>query len=497
MKLEILTLEKVYTVLREDGKDAGSLLDILQEEGIFIAAPCGGRGSCGRCRVRVCEAEDGNGPETSIPPDREERNIFSEAELAAGWRLACRLYPAGDMRIELESSRDAEMEILGVKGFSGGAGFQAGVSRETIVAIDIGTTTLAMALAEKESGRVLDTYLSVNHQRSFGADVMSRLQAVMEGKQEQLTESIRRDLKEGIRELISKNGITPERIVIAGNTTMLHLLMGYPCAGLGSYPFTPYSVEAVETTEEKLFSGKGGISEEREAEPDSEIPTGRPDSSLAVSLLPGISAFVGADMIADMLVCGMEEKKESMLLLDLGTNAEMAADCGGRLFVTSAAAGPAFEGGRFRYASDAVEALYDLRRSGQMDETGLLSGEYEGEITQKDIRELQLAKAAVRTGIEILLRNCGCAPEAVDRVYLAGGFGQGMDLQKAADIGLIPDCFVEKTEILGNGSLEGALYYGRKESAKRRAKELAGRAEEIVLAKEEGFQEIYFSHMGF
>lgn len=388
------------------------------------------------------------------------------------------------------------------------------------IAIDLGTTTLALALVALGEGNILDNYTALNPQRIYGADVISRIKASNEGKQELLSKLIRDELRKGIVYLLDSQEIQAEslaKITISGNTTMIHLLMGYSCEGLGSHPFTPVNLGFINTFSDDLLDL---------------------DYSIPVRILPGISAFVGADITGGLMVCDIDRKDKPCLFIDLGTNGEMALGNRERGLVTSTAAGPAFEAGniscgvgsvsgaichvsiedgRISYdtindkpaigicGTGVIELVSELLKEGIIDSTGLLIDPYFDKgyeiaglkFTQKDIRELQLAKSAIRSGVDILVRRFGISYDKIDKVYIAGGFGYHLDTDKAINIGLLPKALKNKTRAVGNTSLSGAIEAMRDSDADRRLSHIVSTAEEIHLANEEDFNDLFVGFMSF
>ena len=225
--------------------------------------------------------------------------------------------------------------------------------------------------------------------------------------------------------------------------------------------------------------------------------------------MPGISAFVGADITAGHLACGFAECEdgECRLFIDLGTNGEMAIGRGDRLICTAAAAGPAFEGGAGVNVpgTDMIALLAEMLEGGVIDETGLLkepffdTGWQKGElrITQQDIRGLQMAKAAVCAGVELLMEAMGTDASRIDKVFLAGGFGYFLDVEKAARIGLFPPQLAGRVTAVGNTSLLGACLYGGEESLRKKAEAMCRRAEVLNLAELPGFEQKYLERLNF
>ncbi len=490
-----------------------SILDIFQREGIYLPAACGGTGKCGKCKVKILQ---GQARALEI-----EEGFFSQEELADGMRLACLTIPKNDMTLQVVSDTEDDFEVLGMEG-SGKVEGSCGI------AIDIGTTTIAVSLVQRKEQKVIDTVTTVNHQRSFGGDVISRIQAANEGDLDKLTKSIRKDLYESIVKVIEKYNYPFKDlcgITIAGNTTMGHLLMGFSCETLGVSPFTPVDISAIETDTKTLFSDFGL------------------EESIKVSLVPGITTYVGADIVAGMLTTGFDQSEEINVLIDLGTNGEMAIGNKDKILVTSTAAGPAFEGGNISCGvggikgaissvtiqeekatvttignaapvgicgTGVVETVYELVKEELVDEAGGLEEDYFDDgfclamdlennpitFTQKDVREIQLAKSAIRAGLETLIGQYGIGFDQIHKVYLAGGFGYKMDAKKATGIGMFPEELLPKIEAIGNSSLKGAVDYMKEENVAR-CDQIVQLSTEISLAMDKTFNELYMEYMYF
>lgn len=386
------------------------------------------------------------------------------------------------------------------------------------ISIDLGTTTLAF----------LDnrgcSFTAQNHQSAFGADVISRIKAAMEGQLPLLSSIIKKDLSQGIKTLLQRSDIRQDSdfpIVIAANTTMVHLLMGYSCQGLSSYPFSPASLELIELPgkELSLFG--------------------------SVTLLPGASAFIGGDILSGLFSLKAHTWEKPCLLLDLGTNGEMVLGTGERLFSASAAAGPALEGGGIscglggikgavcHFSMDKspafqtiaygrpigicgtgiVDITAELLSHGLMDKTGLLAEPYFSQgfpvtqafgnfkpltLTQADIRQVQMAKAAVCTGIQLLCKEAGISFSQIGSVFLAGGLGCEINLKNAASIGLFPKELLPKIQTAGNTSLSGATAYASNPAAaSRHIKKIRNSITCLELANLPEFQDLYISNLNF
>ena len=497
-------------------KDGQSLMEGLIEAGYQFSAACGGKGRCGKCRVQLLEGK--------VPATAEDESVFSEKELAQGWRLSCRMYPKEDIKVGFALNDESRFEVLG-----GETAVAQGGEMESAydVAVDIGTTTIAMELIGCDSGQVLGTAAFINSQRVYGADVITRIKASMDGKKEELQKHIRQDLGRGLKELAEKAGIRLadiRKVIISGNTTMGHLLMGYDCDSLGVFPFTPVNIDFIRGAAEEILGIEGTKAE--------------------AVLLPGISTYVGGDIVSGLYACGFDREEEICMLIDLGTNGEMGIGNREKMLVTSTAAGPAFEGGNISWGAGSVagaicsvkingtdveyktiqeeapmgicgtgvvETVAELVKEELVDEMGSLDEDYfddgfplaktpdgrEIVFTQQDVREIQLAKAAIRAGVETLVLRYGITKEQVKKVYVAGGFGYKLDKEKAIAIGMLPEEFADKIETVGNSSLAGARQYLRDVAGEERLSKIVEKSEEIGLSTDKDFNEFYMDGMMF
>lgn len=495
-------------------KGQGSLLEqILQKKAYGSLGLCGGRGACGRCRVRFLSA--------APLPSAADRRFFSPEELREGWRLACMAKPVIDCSVELhfaseesvsEKSASEESEEIEAKGIipdivtwtdpapqamtatqtgrgetaNGKAKLAeteetAGAAKRLCCVIDLGTTTVAMQLVNKITGDILYTHTFINPQRAYGIDVMARIANAVNMRSERMQEVLLTELENGLS-ILQKAG-KPENIIISGNTTMEHLLLGYPVDGLGTAPFTPFSLDAAHID---LFG----------------YPT---------LCLPGISAFVGADIVSGIYACHMAEREELSLLIDLGTNGEIAIGNKDRIICTAAAAGSAFEGEISAQAlgTDITAIAHDMLKAQVMDQNGLLAEPWFTEgwqaeieraktvcIRQQDIRSLQLAKAAICVGTGLLLDRMA-AWDGIAHVYLAGGFGYYLDVKKAVGIGLIPAVLEDKCRAVGNTSLAGAIRCAREKHSEEMLRHIVQISEAVNLAQQPEFESRYIAAMAF
>jgi uncharacterized 2Fe-2S/4Fe-4S cluster protein (DUF4445 family) len=468
-----------------------------------VEFPCGGHGRCRGCRVRILT---GGAPWTA-----EEEQILTRAELDDGWRLACRSRASGDVTLEIRQWEAAILADHSSFRFRPGEGLG--------IAVDLGTTTLAAQLLDLATGDVLAVRTGLNPQAAYGGDVMSRVQYALapdgQAKLEQLIRNGIDDLIQGLT-AAAGGGRDIRDVVIVGNTVMHHLFCGVDIAPLAHYPFEPQR-DGLEILE----SGSLGW----------EIP-GNP----TVRFLPCLGGFVGSDILAGIIASGMHESAELVALIDLGTNGEIVLGNRERMLCASTAAGPAFEGARIRMgmqaatgAISAVEISGDIHRcrvlgggpargicgSGLVDAvaaglkigTILPNGRFAAGLQewtlapnvvlyQSDIRELQLAKAAIAAATHLLLLRWQAERADVRRVYLAGAFGNYVDRMSARRIGLIDFPF-HIVEPAGNTALLGAkmaLCNSERTddfAASRR------RIRHVPLAADPLFEEAFVDCMGF
>lgn len=470
-----------------------------------MSMPCGGNHTCGKCRVWV---EGGVEP----PGERELALLGGSTEQ----RLACFARVTGDCQVRTASAggqqiaanyRPDEMPLSPIYDAPYGA------------AVDIGTTTVAAYLFSRNSAQPLAVGSEINRQRSYGADVLSRIAYCNEHTVAPLRDVIREQLDGMLTGLCRKAGIPPEALgglCVTGNTTMLHLLAGLEPETLALAPFTAVS----------LFGD--------------ELPLPLPRFPGLRAYLPRcISAYVGADITCCILASGIASRRETVLLVDIGTNGEMALRTPEGLVCTSTAAGPAFEGagissgmsardgavssvwvqdGQVRWRTIGGGAAAGLCGSGLIDgvaallETGVLASsgrmdpQYHGAaplgdsgvtITQGDVRQLQLAKGAIRGGMDALLHRCGVPYEALERILLCGGFGSYMNVRSAQAIGLIPPGMAERTVVLGNAAGIGAGYILQSAGRRTESVRIAELAEAIDLSTDSYFKKRYVEVMQF
>ena len=481
------------------------LSDALARANVSTSWPCGGLGRCGKCRVKARGALS--------EPDVQERQLLSAEELAAGVRLACRTYVLGDCKAEAAVSSGEE---IATRGAGRVAAVRPAFSRYG-AAVDLGTTTLAARIYDA-SGRLLASGGRMNPQSRFGADVISRIQASMDGARGELAACVREGIAALLAELCEKAGLSPAELdgaVIAGNTAMLYLLTASAPDALSRAPFEADRLFGEETDAAALA-----------------LPLGE---GARVYLPRCISAFVGADITAAITSSGLCRSDKTQLLADVGTNGEMALWHGGKLRCCSTAAGPAFEGAGLSMGmqgadgaidhrtvedgelcahviggkdakgvcgSGVVDALACLLDLEALDETGLLDGDptpLSGDVslTQKDVRMIQLAKSAVCAGMYTLVERASLTTDDVSELLVAGGFGSYLDLGSAGKIGLIPLSIVPRTRVIGNASLDGASMLLLDKALRAESEAMANAAETVDLSTDPVFMEQYTEGMFF
>lgn len=547
--------QRITINLNTDSKttDKTTILEYCRSHGIAgIETPCGGKGTCGKCKVTVIKPyyKDVLACQTKIC-DGMEIIVGKKESTGTGTGTAGQdIQTASNARYSID--KEDSMVVL-TNGGSISEKFNEHVNRnvvlneDTLAACDIGTTTVVCYLIDKETGQIISTRSGANPQRSFGADVLSRIDAAARaddndkanGGLQMMQTQIVSLLNGWISEMLTECGRTKvRRFSVAGNTVMCHLLMGISPEKLGKAPFMP----------DEYFG--------REFNP---LDIGLENCQTMI-IFPAVSGFVGGDITAGMMET--VNCNELTLYLDIGTNGEMALGKGDRYVCCATAAGPAFEGAqielgmpaskgavdkvwlegrRIKYSvigndrpvglcgSGLIDALAVLLKAGIIDENGtILSGqelpilfrsyvfEVEAEetaqstepslavhiapgvyIMQEDIRKLQLAKGAIAAGIEVLFKEYGCKPCDLDVLTFAGGFGNYIDKASAAAIGLFPPELLDKAKEVGNAAGNGAVSAALSQEAWERALEISGDMRYIELASYPHFDEMYVEHMNF
>jgi len=408
------------------------------------------------------------------------------------------------------------------------------------LAIDLGTTKIAGYLVDLSNGQTLATKGLMNPQISHGEDIITRISGAVHSEEE------RKEIQKLAAEAISQIGADlcaevkagPDEIleaVVVGNTAMHHLFLGLPVRQLAVSPFVPAVSQALDIKARSL-----GLNFAPGA---------------YVHLLPNIAGFVGADHVSMVLATGVASKKGPIIALDIGTNTEVSLVHNGNIFATSCASGPAFEGGHIKYGMRAAEgaierlqiidgkvqyqtigntppvgicgsgildALAQLYLSGAIDDGGRLSadhphvrtqrgqrefvlvsrGERGGQpaitITQHDIRELQLAKAAIRSGIQVLMETSGVTDEEIKQVIIAGAFGTYISVASALEIGMLPSLPLGRFVQSGNSAGMGAKLSLISVRQRAKAQAISSKVHYVELASSPGFQQTFMqaSYLG-
>jgi uncharacterized 2Fe-2S/4Fe-4S cluster protein (DUF4445 family) len=569
--------------------------------GLPIESTCGGRGTCGKCKVQVLAGE------VEIAP--ADRRWFDETELAQGWRLACEaaLYadaechvPAlmrvpkaatmglsrfvllepnvhkihlvlptptlDDVRSDVERLREAldaegyglvadlrslrhlpialrmaDYDVTAVLCGEHLVAVEPGDTTDVAygVAVDVGTTTVVATLMDLRTGTAAAVSSNLNGQAPFGADVISRIARTRmdETAAAELQRTVVETIDGLLTDVYAASGVAREHVyemVVAGNATMLHLLLGVDAHAISVAPFVPAFREPLDLPVAAL-----GVDIH---------PEGR------VQILPSIGAYVGADIVAGIQATGLTREPELRLFVDVGTNGEIVLGNADRVLASAAPAGPTFEGGHVKHGmraadgaiegvifadgevrlqvigdepprgicgSGLIDAVAQLRLAGLLDGSGRLARadevpdhplagrlvEEDGvrgfrlaegiTLTQRDIRELQSAKGAIATGIAALMDLMGVTPEDLHQVLLAGSFGTYIDAQSARVIGLVPPVPVERITAAGNAAGEGAKMALLSFREREMAFDLLRRVEYVELSGRPGFNEAFIGSVGF
>ncbi len=528
----------------------------LLRAGIMLETPCGSRGKCRKCRVRVTGGD--------WPVTQAERDQLSEAELEEGHRLSCQQVVRGDGSVAVVPELLVSSAKTGISRLAAGDApadpwyerrLRAPGGRALGLALDVGTTTVVASLLDLDSGEELAGLSTPNPQGGFGGDLMSRLSYALGGQaaRDELQGLVIDAVNDLVTRLCRRAGCRPEHILTAavvGNTAMHHLFLGLPVEDLAVAPYVPARTEAMELRPSQIGTGLGL------------------HPLATVYALPNVAGFVCADAVAVMLASGLDEpSSEVRMIADIGTNGEISVAgpsprAGGRHRVVccSAPAGPAFEGGEIsqgmRAGPGAVESVRVLRDaagrpvdlevgvmgqraargicgSGLLDaiaaavESGLLdpggrvaSGRGlealapglaarvtddgralrlgdEVLLTQKDVRALQLAKGAIRSGMEVAMREFGVGPGDLRVLWLAGAFGNYLHPEAALGTGLVPPLALARVQPVGNAAAQGCKLALLSARARQRAEALGRLAEHVDLATHPEFEAIFFAALNF
>ena len=448
--------------------DGTLLSDFLIKSGEKLPHLCGGKGTCKKCLVLV------NGKE----------------------ELSCQYEIKSDIDVVLPENDDIFSET--------GANESGENTENCCYCLDIGTTTLALALVSLDKKEIIKVKTATNPQRAFGGDVLTRIEYCNNNDVSELQTC----LINKINEMIDDIGVsTANTMYVSGNTTMLHIFFGVDPSSMGVSPYTPIFIESKEINANEI-----GIKNIKK-----------------VISLPCISAFVGADLVAGINCALFPENNKYNLLVDLGTNAEIVLYNKNELYCTSAAAGPCFEGANITCGMSATDgAIYSYSNSGSyetinntqpkgicgtglidiiavllekgiIDETGYMDCEEyfianNIKITQKDIRQFQLAKSAVYSGLTAILREKEVSFKTIENLFISGGFSAKINIENAVKTGLLPRELKDKIIVLNNSSLLGSVKYA---CNKNDLSFYLKNAEYIDLSMNENFSNLFIENMEF
>ncbi len=500
MEYKITLLPKRDTIVCKKGQ---TLSDALALANYYLPASCGGKGTCGKCKVKLISGE----VEGQIPDEN-------------GFILSCKAKIKEDVTVYFNQQSGGGLTQFEEE--KGSNEVFKGAKEGLGVALDIGTTTLGACLVDLQSGKTLKKISALNPQSVCGADVLSRINACESGKLSLLQSLIIDKTKELINLLA--NGEKVKELYLSANTTMLHLFLGVNPESIGKYPFTPVF------TCGKTLSGKElGLPVEK------------------VCLLASASAYVGSDITAGVLALDQSDKKQISILVDVGTNGEIVLAKNGVLYATSTAAGPALEGAciecgiggvngaidGFFIKNDAISfstiedkkpvgicgsGLIDLiallRSEDIIDETGAFNYDSESRfisalkddrfyltediyLSQKDIRQFQLAKSAICAGIETMLIEKDVDIKDIQSLYIAGGLGFYMNIENACNVGLLPKDLQKVAKVVGNTSLSGVKLCLIDDNAFEKVQNIANSLQIVELSFSKVFQDKYVENMMF
>jgi len=543
------TIHLISEKLEISAETGQTVLEALIGAGIFLRTDCGGKGSCGKCRVKLVAGT----AERAAAPDESEIKMLAPSDLSDGVRLACKLEISGDISLEIPATSRLSAEVA-QKGLptlfdklSGLKSPHAGGPDAYGLAVDLGTTTIAVYLCNLSTAAVTASTSARNPQTLFGDDVMSRISAIrldpaLLARQQKMAVKA---IEWGITSLCGSTRIDPAKIktmVVVGNSTMIHIFAGENPSSIGVFPYTPQFV-----TEKTLRAAMLGFRFNPEAQ---------------VRTLPLITGFIGADIVSAALVSELSQAEPGTMLVDVGTNGEIMYLGKDGLCATSCATGPAFEGAAISHGMHAVSGAIDAVRidpnSGKvvcsviqqnssrpkkpagLCGTGVISTVaelYHGGLilkdgafnrqadcpylrldgnqswefivvpaedtqdgravafTQKDVRAIQLAKGALRTGIDLLCREAGRQFPA--KLLVAGAFGSFINKKDALKIGMFPRIPEENIDVVGNAAGAGAIMALFDENMVARANELSRSTRVLDLSTHPDFQEAFINSLAF
>jgi uncharacterized 2Fe-2S/4Fe-4S cluster protein (DUF4445 family) len=588
-----------------------SILDALKQQEVYLVSSCGGKGTCGKCRVKVLEGDAG----------AEAYGKLTAEEQKVGLVLACRSFPKGDLALEIPEtsrlvvgdkiavSRASELAGLlesfnvdikplvktidlrlppptihdnigdlerlrrtldehGITGVRFSHAFAKSLaaalrqpewevtlgyadytgSPEAIyispheekrgygIAVDIGTTTVVVYIVDLGTGKALDAGSTYNSQMRHGDDVITRIVYATEGEGlSELRKAVLSDINDLIEVILKKHDIKREDVkaaAVSGNTTMSHLFWGLDPGYIREEPYIP-TLNAFPMWR----AGTAGLKINRQA---------------PVYTMSCVASYVGGDIVSGVLASRMYHKKEVSLFMDIGTNGEIAIGNNEWLVTAACSAGPCFEGSGIKHGmrategaieavkinsdtlepditivgnsapmgicgSGMIDAMGEMFLNGVVDQKGKFLKEaktsriregqegleyvlHKGEsmdvtLTEVDIENILRAKAAIYAGVSLLLKEVGLTVEDVEKIYIAGGFGNYLNVERAIILGMLPDLPLERFSFLGNTSVAGAYLSLLSGDLRREAEEIAARMTYIELSVSRGFMDEYMSSM--
>lgn len=497
----------------ETGK---SLMEICLENSWPLDHSCQGYGQCGKCKLKILEGNPG-----VISSD--EKKILRQEEIDDRIRLACCVFPKENLTIETSAVEEKIAVLV--------QGYLPSFTRDDLdglgAAVDIGTTTVAACLVDLSTGEILAKSSMSNPQRKYGQDVMSRIAFEYEQEQSGI-DLLQASIVEGLNDLLTEMTVSLGclvsdilQITVAANTTMLHLLLGVDARSLGRAPYQPVftSMQELPASEVGLHIAPNGI----------------------LTCLPSVSAYIGADIVAGVGITELAAKKGHVLFLDIGTNGEMALSTNGRLLCCSCAAGPALEGMNIscgmRGVAGAIQdlsispneiildvignvtpvglcgsgilaAVRELLTSGIVKKTGtfqkidgvrelVLSEAPLVKVTSSDVRQVQLAKGALLSGVMALLSKAGLTPADLDQVLVAGQFGSYIPARSFTITGILPMELEEKITYVGNTSMSGAYAALLSGKIRTQMEEISEKMDDLELSALEGYDRLFAKCMTF
>lgn len=524
-------IQDLTTGKKVECKTGELLLAVLQREKIYVNNACNGKGTCGKCKVTIVNGE-------ASPMSEHEAGMLTTEEINSGVRLACMTEVTADITVKTQNDTTA-MKVLSA-GYIPEFEKDEGLTGYGI-AIDIGTTTVALSLVRLSDGEIVGKAAGMNSQRAFGQDVLTRITYEMEAGEQGITDlqkAVVDSTNQAVRTMCAEAKVEVSEIVaysIAGNCTMTHMVLGEDARSIGVAPYKPAFLEA----QTRKASEVGLV--------------GAADAT--VYCLAQVSGYIGGDILAGAYVCDLKHQKKNCLFLDIGTNGEMVLAGNGRLVSCSCAAGPALEGMNITSGMPALpgaiesvemkdekvsfgcigeeapkgicgsgilEVVAELIRTGFVKPTGafvkkkklseddwrqqyLIEDENGSAfllapgvmVTQKDVRQVQLAKGAILSGFLSLLKQAQVTVEDLDEVIIAGQFGSHLSAQALAGTGIIPKEAEDKVRYVGNTSKTGAYMALLSHRVRKEMEQLAEDINYFELAESEGYEQLFMECMRF